>query len=162
MPAEPEDTLEILRAETAEDIAAVKSLFLYYLTFVTEYLGQDLSFQGTEKEFAKFPETYTALYLAKKGPVPVGAVGLKLLRPEVIELKRLYVSPAGRGLNLGVKLSQAVIDEARQLGYDHLYLDTDPGLIHANAIYEKLGFEDIPQYYENPLAEQSRYMRLAL
>jgi len=25
-----------------------------------------------------------------------------------------------------------------------------------------LGFEDIPQYYENPLADQSRYMRLAL
>ena len=94
--------------------------------------------------------------------MPLGAVGLKLLRPDVVELKRLYVAPAGRGLNLGEKLSQAVINEARRLGYTYLYLDTDPGLTHANAIYEKLGFEDIPQYYENPLADQSRYMRLKL
>ncbi len=162
MPAEPEDTLQILRATTSEDVADVKSLFLSYLTFVTEYLGQDLSFQGTEKEFAQFPQTYTALYLAKKDSIAVGAVGLKLLRPEVIELKRLYVAPNGRGLNLGEKLSQAVINEARRLGYTYLYLDTDPGLTHANALYEKLEFEDIPQYYDNPLADQSRYMRLAL
>jgi len=162
MPAAPEAKLQIVKAETTEDIAAVKSLFLYYLTFVTEYLGQDLSFQGTEKEFAKFPQTYSALFLAKRGKVPLGAVGLKLLRPDVVELKRLYVAPAGRGLNLGEKLSQAVINEARRLGYTYLYLDTDPGLTHANAIYEKLGFEDIPQYYENPLADQSRYMRLKL
>lgn len=162
MPTEPETELRIIRAETQEDIDAVKSLFLYYLTFVTEYLGQDLSFQGTEKEFASFPETYSALFLAKRDGVPLGAVGLKLLQPDLIELKRLYVAPAGRGLNLGEKLSRAVIEEARRLGYSHLYLDTDPGLTHANTLYEKLGFEDIPQYYDNPLAEQSRYMRLAL
>ena len=59
MPVEPEGEVRILRAETPEDIAAVKSLFLYYLTFVTEYLGQDLSFQGTEKEFEQFPKTYS-------------------------------------------------------------------------------------------------------
>ena len=49
MPAAPEAKLQIVKAETTEDIAAVKSLFLDYLTFVTKYLGQDLSFQGTEK-----------------------------------------------------------------------------------------------------------------
>lgn len=162
MPTEPKAELQIIRAQTPEDIAAVKSLFLDYLNFVTKFLGQDLSFQGTEKEFAKFPQTYTALFLAKQNDAPLGAAGLKLLRPDLIELKRLYVAPAGRGLRLGEKLSQAVIEEARRLGYEYLYLDTDPGLTHANAIYENLGFEDIPQYYENPLAGQSRYMRLAL
>jgi len=154
--------VEIIRATSPEDIAAVKALFLEYLQFVTQYLGQDLSFQGTEKEFADFPQTYTSLFLAKRESAPLGAVGLKRLTPEVIELKRLYVAPQGRGLGLGYRLSEQVVKDARAHGHAHLYLDTDPGLIHANAVYEALGFEDVPQYYENPLAGQSRYMRLSL
>jgi len=160
--------IQIIRAETPEDIAAVKALFIDYLQFVTDYLGQDLSFQGTEKEFADFPQTYTSLFLAKQGNTALGACGLKNLPTNLIdpngipELKRLYVSPAGRGHSLGQRLSQAVIDDARGHGHAHLYLDTDPGLTHANAIYEALGFEDIPLYYDNPLGGQSRYMRLKL
>lgn len=154
--------VEIIRATSPDDVAAVKMLFLDYLKFVTDYLGQDLSFQGTEKEFADFPQTYTSLFLAKRGEENLGAVGLKLLKPKLIELKRLYVTPSGRGLGLGYKLSEKVIKDARAHGYDALYLDTDPGLIHANAVYESLGFQDIPQYYENPLGGQSRYMRLDL
>jgi len=34
------------------------------------------------------------------------------------------------------------------------------GLIHANAVYEALGFEDIEKYYDNPM--DSRFMGLAL
>lgn len=154
--------VEIIRATSPDDVAAVKMLFLDYLKFVTDYLGQDLSFQGTEKEFADFPQTYTSLFLAKRGEENLGAVGLKLLKPKLIELKRLYVTPSGRGLGLGYKLSEKVIKDARAHGYDALYLDTDPGLIHANAVYESLGFQDVPQYYENPLGGQSRYMRLDL
>lgn len=154
--------VEIIRATSPDDVAAVKMLFLDYLKFVTDYLGQDLSFQGTEKEFADFPQTYTSLFLAKRGEENLGAVGLKLLKPKLIELKRLYVTPSGRGLGLGYKLSEKVIKDARAHGYDALYLDTDPGLTHANAVYESLGFQDIPQYYENPLGGQSRYMRLDL
>lgn len=154
--------VEIIRATSDNDIAAVKALFLDYLQFVTAYLGRDLSFQGTAKEFADFPQTYTSLFLAKRGSTPMGAVGLKRLTPDVIELKRLYVAPAGRGLGLGYRLSEHVVQDARVHGHTHLYLDTDPGLIHANAIYEALGFEDVPQYYDNPLAGQSRYMRLTL
>jgi carbonic anhydrase len=152
----------IIRATSKKDVAAVKTLFLEYLEFVTAYLGQDLSFQGTEKEFADFPQTYTSLFLAKRDEENLGAVGLKLLKPNLIELKRLYVTPVARGLGLGYKLSEAVIKDARAHGYDALYLDTDPGLTHANAVYEALGFRDIPQYYENPLGGQSRYMKLEL
>ena len=154
--------LEIIRATSDKDVAAVKALFLEYLQFVTAYLGQDLSFQGTKKEFADFPRTYTSLFLAKRGEENLGAVGLKLLKPNLIELKRLYVTPAGRGSGLGYKLSEQVIKDARAHGYDALYLDTDPGLTHANAVYEALGFRDVPQYYENPLGGQSRYMKLVL
>lgn len=152
--------VSIIRAETTDDIAAVRAIFLEYLQFVERYLGQDLSFQGTDKEFADFPQTYDALFLAMRGGAPVAACGLKPFKPGICELKRLYCRPIARGLGLGLKLSEAALREARARGYKHMYLDTDHGLIHANGIYEALGFQDIEKYYDNPM--DSRFMGLAL
>jgi len=39
-------------AKAAEEIAAVKTIFLEYMEFIEDYLGESLGFQGTEKEFA--------------------------------------------------------------------------------------------------------------
>ena len=152
--------VHIIEAATANDIAAVRALFLEYLKFVESYLGQDLSFQGTEKEFADFPQTYDALFLATLNGEPVAACGLKPFKPGICELKRLYCKPAARGHGLGLTLSQATIKKARAIGYAKIYLDTDHGLIHANAVYEALGFKDIEKYYDNPM--DSRFMWLAL
>ena len=147
-------------AETPQDIAAVRAIFLEYLQFVEQYLGQNLSFQGTEKEFADFPQTYDALFLARLGGAPVAACGLKPFKPGICELKRLYCRPDARGYGLGLKLGEAVLKLAQSRGYKYIYLDTDHGLTHANTIYEKLGFQDIEKYYDNPM--DSRFMGLAL
>jgi len=136
--------MQITRAETPQDIKQVRALFLEYLGFVERYLGQDLSFQGTDKEFADFPQTYDALFLAKLEGRPVGACGLKPFKPGICELKR----------------SLATLKAAREIGYQDIYLDTDHGLIHANKIYESLGFQDIEKYYDNPM--DSRFMGLKL
>ena len=152
--------LSFARATTAPDIAAVRAIFAEYLRFVETYLGQSLSFQGTEKEFADFPQTYDTLILAKLDGAPVAACGIKPLRDDICELKRLYCRPEGRGRGAGLTLSQRAIEEARGLGYRHMYLDTDAGLTHANAIYEELGFRDIEKYYDNPM--DSRFMGLKL
>ena len=152
--------VHIIEAATTNDIAAVRALFLEYLKFVESYLGQDLSFQGTEKEFADFPQTYDALFLAKLNGEPVAACGLKPFKPGICELKRLYCKPGARGHGLGLTLSQATIKKARAIGYAKIYLDTDHGLVHANAVYEALGFKDIEKYYDNPM--DSRFMGLDL
>lgn len=150
----------IIRAETPDEIDAVKALFLDYLRFIEAYLGQSLSFQGTEQEFADFPQTYDALWLARLDGNPVGAVGLKPFEPGTAELKRLWVTPSARGHGLGERLSEACIVGAREHGYRRLLLDTDRGLDHANNIYDRLGFRDVPRYYDNPM--DSRFMALDL
>jgi len=152
--------IQIIKAESDAEIADVRALFLEYLEFVERYLGQDLSFQGTEKEFADFPQTYDALFLGRLNGAAVAACGLKPFKPGICELKRLYCRPAARGHNIGLKLSQATLDEARHIGYKEMYLDTDHGLTHANKIYEDLGFRDIEKYYDNPM--DSRFMGLTL
>lgn len=151
----------IAPANSPEDIAAVRAVFEDYLVFIEDYLGASLCFQGTETEFATFPQVYDVLLLAKVDGVPVAACGVKPFKPGICELKRLYCRPSGRGHNLGRRLTEAAINHARGLGYSHIYLDTDVGLTHANHIYEALGFMDIAQYYDTPLG-CSRYMALAL
>jgi len=148
-------------AQSAADIAAVKTIFLEYMSFIEDYLGESLDFQGTEKEFADFPDIYDALFLAKVKNMPVAACGLKPFKPGICELKRLYCRPSGRGYQLGRKLTQVTITEARNQGYGQMLLDTDRGLTHANEIYEALGFTDIERYYDNPMG-CSRYMALTL
>src|SRR5579883_2166976 len=48
------------------------------------------------------------------------------LAPHVGEIKRLYVTPDGRGLGLGKALVTAVLDQARRIGYREIKLDTLP------------------------------------
>jgi ribosomal protein S18 acetylase RimI-like enzyme len=148
-------------ATSLEDIAAVKSIFMEYMRFIEDYLGESLNFQGTEKEFAEFPDIYDSLLLAKMDGIPVAACGIKPFKTGVCELKRLYCRPAGRGHKLGLKLTEASIADARARGYRQMFLDTDRGLVSANAIYEGLGFTDIKRYYDNPMG-CSRYMALDL
>ena len=152
--------IQITLASSAQDIAAVKTLFLDYLKFVETYLGQDLSFQGTQKEFADFPQTYDGLCLARLNGAPAAACGIKPLKPGICELKRLYCIPSARGHGLGLKVSRAAMRFAKDFGYTEIYLDTDHGLTHANKIYETLGFKDIDQYYDTPI--ESRFMACSL
>jgi len=153
--------VEIGFATSVEDIADVKAIFLEYLEFIERVLGEDLCFQGTEREFADFPHTYEHLFLAKVDGDPVAACGLKQFSQTESELKRLYCRPSGRGHGLGRKLTQAAIDQSKIDGYSRMLLDTNRDLEAANAIYESMGFVDIEKYYENPLV-CSRYMALDL
>lgn len=148
--------IDIIQAVTGKDIAAVKALFLDYIRFIETYLGQSLDFQGTDKEFTDFPQSYDALFLAKSGHTALAACAIKPLKPGICELKRLYCRDEGRGQGLGVKLILAAMEFAKDFGYKDIYLDTDHGLAHANRIYEALGFKDIEKYYDTPI--KSRFM----
>lgn len=152
--------VQIKRADTPQNIADVRDIFIEYLKFVEAFLGQSLAFQNTDAEFADFPHTYDAVFLASLHTEPVAACGIKPFKGKICELKRLYCRPAGRGHGLGRALTETAILAAREMGYTTLYLDTDHGLTHANAVYEALGFRDIDKYYDNPM--DSRFMALEL
>jgi len=153
--------ISIVLAEQPSDVEVVKSIFLEYLDFIERFLCQPLDFQDTKKEFETFPQVYDFLLLAKLDDVPVAACGVKDFKPGISELKRLFCRAEGRGHNLGELLTIAAMDEARHRRYSEMYLDTDPGLTRAVNIYRRLGFTDIPRYYENPMG-CSLYMKISL
>ena len=66
-------------------------------------------------------------------------------------MKRLYVSPAARGLGLGRALVEAIIREARLIGYCEIRLDSLPGMTAATALYGACGFVEVAPYYDTPV-----------
>ncbi len=77
-------------------------------------------------------------------------------------MKRLYVRPAFKGRSLGRLLAEAIVAEARARNYRRLRLDTVADRMQAAvALYRKMGFVDIPPYYDSPIPGTA-YMELDL
>lgn len=143
--------MRLVQIQSAEDLSQARALF-------TEYagsLGFDLSFQKFEEELAGLPGEYAPprgrLILALDGDEAMGCAALRELTPVVCEMKRLYVRPAFRGKGTGRALAEAVIEEARGIGYRRMWLDTVPSMAAAIALYRSLGFHPIAPYRENPV-----------
>jgi ribosomal protein S18 acetylase RimI-like enzyme len=143
--------LRITAADSPDEIAAVRALFLEY----ARSLGVSLGFQGFDQELATLPGAYApprgCLLIARQRAEIVGCVALRPLDAERCEMKRLYLRPAGRGQGAGRQLAESIIAAARAIGYRRMVLDTLAQMPAARALYASLGFREIPAYYDNPL-----------
>ena len=143
--------VRIRQALSADEINAARELF-------EEYAGAlqiDLGYQGFADELAGLPGSYAPprgrLLVAWAGDEAAGCVALRSLADGACEMKRLYVRPVFRGGGVGKQLAEAIIEEARQIGYAVMRLDTVPKLAAATRLYESLGFVRRDAYYETPV-----------
>ncbi len=148
--------MALLTATFPQDLDLVHQIFEEY----AQSTGIDLEFQNFATELANLPGEYAAprgqLLLATVDGALAGCCALRPLDasdyPNAAEMKRLYVRRPFRGFGLGREITAAMLDLARQTGYDRVLLDTLDDMEAARALYTELGFEEIPPYYFNPMA----------
>ena len=179
-------TVVLVTPDTPVEMDTTRAIFRDYASA----LGVDLCFQNFEDELATLPGDYAeprgTLLLALvdaadvKGTIAESPMlpradgrlahvaGCGALRPldsadypNAAEMKRLYVRPGFRGLGLGRQMAEALLDAARSAGYSCVLLDTLDDMESARALYEDLGFEEVPPYYHNPIAG-AHYLKVDL
>lgn len=101
------------------------------------------------------------LYVAYCDGKLAGCIGLRKINEKECEMKRLYVRPGFRGRHIGGELVRRIIEDAKEIGYTYMLLDTLPFLQSAIRIYREYGFYEIPSYNDSPM-DTSIYMKLDL
>jgi ribosomal protein S18 acetylase RimI-like enzyme len=137
-----------ISAAEPRDIEDIVELFIAY----ESHIGVDLSYQNFATEVSTLPGKYappSGQLLIARDPAgsALGCVALRQLDATRCEMKRLFVSPNGRGLGLGRALAEAIIGEGKRLGYREMRLDTLPTMQHAIGLYRQLDFAPIDAYY---------------
>jgi GNAT superfamily N-acetyltransferase len=152
----------ISQVESEDQINTVQQLFEEYAAGI----GISLCFQNFDQELATLPGKYAPpggrLLLAYEDEELAGCIALRAVDDSRCEMKRLFVRPAFRGTGLGRVLVEAIMKEARGIGYKSMLLDTLPGRMDsAIALYRKMGFQEIEPYYNNPVTD-AKFMELKL
>lgn len=104
----------------------------------------------------KFMPPEGRLLLALIGEAPAGLACLKKLEEGVGEIKRMYVRPEFRGQGIGGALLEKLTDEAVQIGYTALRLDSARFMKEAHKLYRSMGFTEIESYEGSEIPEEFR------
>jgi putative acetyltransferase len=158
-------TTRVRPAVSTLELDVLRVLFHEYAASISV----DLAFQNFDQELATLPGPYESargcLLLAQVDGIWAGCCALRPLDtvdyPNAAEMKRLFVREHFRRLGIGRLLTESVLDEARARAYNCVLLDTLDDMESARALYQELGFEEIPPYYFNPIAG-AHYLKVAL
>ena len=83
------------------------------------------------------------IFIAERDGEPVGCCAM-VPTVDAVEVCKMTVTPAARGLGLARRLLEACEAAAREAGAGRLYLETNSALTPAIALYESFGFIHLP------------------
>ena len=146
--------MELYQIETSEHRQHVRELFWEYLQCANHHVNEEFSvnfdiaamLEDDMQTLAKFMPPYGRLLLAEFDEQIAGLACMKKLNDTLCEVKRMYVRPAYRGRGLGRALVQRLIDDAKQMGYSIMRLDSARFMKAAHALYRSTGFQEIESY----------------
>lgn len=146
-PALPADTR--IRRITVDDDAAVANIVR---TVMPEFGAVGPGFAINDPEVDVMSANYDAIghayFVLERNDRIIGGAGIAPLAgdvPGVCELRKMYFLPEARGIGAGAAMMRVCLDFAREAGYRHCYLETLIGMDAAAALYERSGFQRIPQ-----------------
>lgn len=103
-------------------------------------------------------------WIAERNGEIVGSVFVVAKTKTVAKLRLLLVEPSARGLGIGSRLVDEVIQFSKKVGYKRIELWTHPELLSARKIYKAAGFELIAeethQLFGKPLRAETWAMKI--
>jgi GNAT superfamily N-acetyltransferase len=143
-----------IRRAVAPDAGAVNRELAAYL----EHIGETFDAAGVDKDIARWSEVYgggsgVLLLVCDPAGEVVGTAAVRIVEPEVAEIKRMWIRPAHQGRGLGRPLIDACLAEARALGCRLVRLDSERRLEAAVHLYRAHGFTETTDYNGNPRAD---------
>lgn len=98
--------------------------------------------------FAQFNkiDTIKNCIVAYIDEVPAACGAFKELSEDTVEIKRMFTNPEFRKRGLGSSIVRELENWAKELGYKKAVLETSKDLTNAISVYEKSGFQRIPNY----------------
>ena len=127
---------------SAEHAAAFKQLNLAWITEHWTVEAADL--KALDSPFESIIDVGGAILIGEIGSSVVGTVALIPLAEGTLELAKMTVSKAARGTGLGLALGEAALARAKAMGAHKVYLESNTILTPALSLYEKLGFQKLP------------------
>jgi DNA-binding MarR family transcriptional regulator/GNAT superfamily N-acetyltransferase len=135
----------------------------------TSASGRSCLLAYAEELSHRFPEGYSAadlsdpadleppngmLLVATDETGEVGCVGLRSLSSSAGEIRHMWVHPRARRTGLGRRLLHDLETRAAALGLTELRLGTHESLPEAIAMYQALGYQEIPAYGDEVHAQR--------
>lgn len=113
--------------------------------------GKDHSF------YAQFNKIDKIKYvvLAYENDKPVGCGAIKEYAWDTVEVKRMYTSPDNRGKGIASRILQELEAWAAELSYEKCILETGKQQPEAIGLYQKNGYQMIPNYGQYAEVENS-------
>ena len=151
--------LRIYQVLSDKDREHVRQLFLEYLEWANSRIIEEFGFsfdvesmvEGDMLELDKFLPPDGRLLLAEVDGRVAGLACMRRIRPDLGEIKRMYVRPESRGRRIGRALLEGLIADARAIGYARVRLDSTRFMKEAHALYRSVGCEEIDPYPESEI-----------
>ncbi|MCW9044689.1 MAG: GNAT family N-acetyltransferase [Pseudopelagicola sp.] len=129
---------------------AVASMNAYYAELAARFeTGFDVT-RSADPDAADMRPPRGTFLVAYRAGAAIGCVGLKGTDKGYAEVKRLWISPAARGLGLAKRLMTEIETAARTLSIPTLRLDTNSALPEAVRLYQTTGWTEIERFNDDP------------
>lgn len=149
-------------AKTPDDIDAVRTLCWAYHDFLLNNSPTDRDITQTFYPAPKYTALMDSLPDHHARPTgiillardaqgePVGCGMTHAIDDQTSEIKRVFVSPEGRGAGVASMICERLVTQARADGFSRVVLDTSSELHGAQALYTRLGFSRRGPYQDVP------------
>jgi putative acetyltransferase len=122
---------------------------------------RDGDLHGYYAQFNKIDAIKNAV-VAYLDETAVGCGAFKKFGDESVEIKRMFVAPENRGKGIAVEILTELENWAAELNYEFAVLETGKKQPEAVRLYEKSGYELIPNYGQYEGLENSVCMKKSL